>query len=243
MLVKFAQRDYVPEYTNFSLSMIYNEETLNIFSDASMRPRQKGILDTCYGAVAVCKDSMIDEWFRIFSGCTVPAAELRGMRCSLTLAHMYKPQFKYINIFSDSQLALLGLREYIYNWRIDPANATLYNGPKNAPKEVKNQELYVELFQLLESLRQTNIVNLYHQCGHVSNGVDNIKHALITFKKSNNIYAKVGYDLIRYISVYNNYVDNKSRSIIRTTNIYENTFIDPVSFYPQTSLPPQIKIV
>lgn len=234
--------DYkIPYYNNFNIEMIYKADTLNIFSDASMRSRSKNVLDSCYGAVAVCMDKQIDEWFRIFSGCTVPAAEMRGVRCSLTLAHIYKPYFKYINIFSDSQLALLGLRDYIYNWRFDPSTQQLYNGFKAMSKTVKNQELYVECFGLLEDLRRTNVVNLYHQSGHVENNQASIKKALEVFKKSNHISGKVDYNTIRYISVYNNYVDQKSRSIIRMTNIYENTYIDPVSFYPISEMPNYIK--
>ena len=57
----------------------------------------KGIVCPIIGNI--CMDTTIDEWFRMQSGCTVPAAEIRGVRCSLTLAHMYKPYYKYINIF------------------------------------------------------------------------------------------------------------------------------------------------
>lgn len=231
----------VPYYNNFVIDMIYNPDTLNIFSDASMRPRAKGVLDSCYGSIAVCMDTSIDEWFRMQSECTVPAAEMRGVRCSLTLAHMHKHRFKNINIFSDSQLAIFGLREYIYNWRFDPQTQSLYNGLKGMSKTVKNQELYVECFQLLEDLRKTNHVELFHQRGHVENNQESIREALELFKKSNRISGKVDYNTIRYISVYNNYIDNKSRSQIRMTNIYENEFIDPVSFYLTSSIPNYVK--
>ncbi len=231
----------IPYCTNFTMQMINNKNTLNIFSDASMRKRGD-ILDSCYGSVAVCQDDIVDELFRINSECTVPAGEIRGIRCSLSLAHKWKYMFKNINIFSDSQIALFGLRDYIYNWKYNPADNMFYNG-KNKLNLVKNQELYLECFQLLNILKETNIVNLYHQCGHVDNGRDNLINAIEVFKKSNNIHGKVDYNTIRYISIYNNYVDSKSRSFIRRTNVYENIYYDPVSFYPQSDLPKSINIV
>ena len=231
------------EYTNFVLTMIHNDNTLNIFSDASMRTREKCILDSCYGSVAVCKDNMVDEWFRIQSNCTVPAAEIRGVRCSLTLAHKWKYHFKNINIFSDSQLAIFGLRDYIYNWQYNPADNKLYNGLKGNKKPVKNQEVYIECLQMLDSLRMNgNIVTLYYQKGHVDNGMQSVKDALLVFKKSNGIMGKIDYNTIRYISLYNNYVDSKSRSIINRTNIFDNVYYDPVSFYATSNLPTTIKV-
>lgn len=232
---------HIPYCTNFVLEMIYNNNTLNIFSDASMRKRGQ-FMDSCYGSVAVCKDDIADELFRINSNCTVPAAEIRGIRCSLILANKWKYMFTNINIFSDSQIALFGLRDYIYNWKYNPADNMFYNG-RNKLNLVKNQELYIECFQLLCELKKTNNVNLYHQCGHVDNGKENLINAIEVFKKSNNIHGKVDYNTIRYISIYNNYVDNKSRSFIRRTNVYENEFQDPISFYPISGLPNYINIL
>ena len=223
-----------PRVSNFVIDMLKNPDTLNIFSDASMRTRSKNnkILDSCYGSVAVNIDTIIDELFRVASNSTVPAAEIRGLRCSLTLALKYRYNYKIINIFSDSQVALFGLRDYIYGWRYAP-DGNLYN---KSATVVKNQELFIECFQLLGELRKTNIVNLYHQPGHIQNGLDSLKDGITVFKKSNNIRGIVDYNTIRYISLYNNYVDNKSRSFIRSINIYENTFIDPLIFYPKPDI-------
>ena len=142
--------------------------------------------------------------------------------------------FRTINIFSDSQIAVFGLRDYIYNWKYNPEEERYYLG--NRKSEVKNQELLIECFYLLNELRKTNIVNIFHQCGHVDNGFDNIKNAAEVFKRSNGVNGVVSYELVRYISVYNNYVDNKSRSFIRTLNVFENYYTDPVEFYSKGNL-------
>ena len=212
---------------DFHIEMIKNSNTLNIFSDASMRMRAKNILDTCYGAVAVNMDNIVDELFRMSSESTVPAAEIRGIRCSLSLALQYRHLYPVINIFSDSLISIYGLRDYIYGWKFK-VDGRLYS---KSSTPVKNQELFIECFQMLTELRKTNKVNLYHQSGHVENGLQQLQSAIYTFKKSNNIKGQVDYSTIRYISLYNNYVDAKSRSFIRSINIYENTYTDPLIFY------------
>lgn len=228
-----------PKCSNFVIDMIKNPDTLNVFSDASMRARSKNVLDTCYGSVAVNKDTIIDEKFRLSSESTVPAAEIRGIRCSLSLALQYRDKYKVINIFSDSQVALFSLRDYVYGWKYK-SDGHIYN---KSAKMVKNEELFVECFQLLQELRKTNIVNLYHQPGHIENGLENLRYGISVFKKSNGILGTVDYNTIRYISLYNNYVDSKSRSFIRGINIYENTFCDPLIFYPKPDIFSNIRYI
>ena len=78
----------------FNTNSIYDRDTLNIFSDASTQ-----YTSACYGAVAVNGDNIVDEYYRLNSDTTVPAAELRGMRCSLELALRNRYRFRNINIF------------------------------------------------------------------------------------------------------------------------------------------------
>ena len=225
--MQLVREFYNQNYMNFVLSMIYNENTLNLFSDASMRnTTRKDILSSCYGSVAVSKDTIINELFRLNTNTTVPAAEIRGLRCSLSLALQYRNMFKNINIFSDSQISVFCIRDYIWNWKLT-GNYVFVN---RSGEEAKNQELYIECLEMLLDLSRTNTVNIFHQAGHVENGLSNLKNAINVFKSSNNIPGKIDYNLIRYISTYNNYVDEKSRSILRRTNIYDNTYSDPVHF-------------
>lgn len=223
---------------NFTLDMINNRDTLNLFSDASMRPfnRANNELSTCYGSVAVSNDTIFDEMLRMQTVNTVPAAEIRGIRCSLSLALKWRYQFRVINIFSDSQLALFGLRDYIYNWHYNTEDGRYYSGPRNK-SEVVNQEIILECFYMLEDLRRTNIVNLFHQKGHIENGMESLKKALKTFKNSNGIVGSVDYATIRYISLYNNYIDNKTRSLIRRTDMFGDIqYSDAVIFNPTDNL-------
>jgi ribonuclease HI len=209
--------------------MINNIATLNLFSDASMRNYSKSnnLLAGCYGSVAVAGDRIIDEDIRCTSITTVPAAELRGLRLSLGLALTYRSLFKVINIFSDSQVSLFGLRDYIYNWK--QRGDTLYT---TGNKPVANQSIFIECYQLLTSLQTTNNIKLYHQSGHVDNGYENLNQAARSFGKSNHVKLPIDLNLIRYISTYNNYVDSVSRSMVRRTNM-KDKYIDPLSFIPK----------
>jgi ribonuclease HI len=230
-------RPYMTQYTNnLSIEMFNNSDTLNLFSDASMRNYSKSnnLLAGCYGSVAVAGDRIIDEDIRCTSITTVPAAELRGLRLSLGLALTYRSLFKVINIFSDSQLVIFGLRDYIYKWRWNENKQQYYTASSNTP--VKNQELYIECFKMLQELSKTNIVNLFHQPGHIDSSFRDIKKAANMFKEYNGVSGLVSYDLIRYISIYNNYIDNKTRSHIRITNVFDNDYHDAIEFYPTKNL-------
>ena len=211
----------------FSLEQIKNKDTLNVFSDASMRKSNDGTFAGCYYAVAVCGADILDNKYGFNSDSTVNACEIRGIRNSIILAMKYRYQFPYINIFCDSQVSVFGLRDYLPNWFFDPETGLLYNSTK---QPVANQSVFVECNAFLANLRMTNIVNLYHQSGHVKNGYECIEKAANIFKRSNRIPGVVDLNLIRYISLYNNYVDRVSRSILRKTNIFDNNFIDPVEF-------------
>ena len=124
----------------FSLEQIKNKDTLNVFSDASMRKSNDGTSVGCYYAVAVCGDDMIDTKYGFNSDSTVNACEIRGIRNSIILAMKYRYQFPYINIFCDSQVSVFGLRDYLPNWFFDPETGLLYNSTK---QPVANQSVFV----------------------------------------------------------------------------------------------------
>lgn len=215
---------------DLSLEMLYNTDTLNLFSDASTTSAygRKAQITACFGSVAVCCDRIIAEEYRVESSTTVPAAELRGIIASLSIALLYRNNFKVINIFSDSQIALRGLRDYIYNWEYQPKKDRFINTSNSA---VKNQELYIEAFALLQNLRQTNIVNLFHQKGHVDSGWNEVNRACNLFKSINGIQGNISLPVITYISTFNNYVDNKTRTVLHQTDL-SNYYQDAIEYLP-----------
>ena len=222
---------------HLTLDMIYDTNILNIFSDASMLKREKrgNNLAACYGAVAVYNDTILEEFYRVNSLCTVPAAELRGIRCSLHLALKYRHMFPVINLFSDSLYSVQAIRDYCYDWVWDEKNQYYkYNKRHTRPtRPIENQNLIYECISLIRELQKTNIVNIFHQKGHIQNP-NGLIPAIEAFKLYNGMFdgSKVSYNIIRYISTYNNYVDNCTRSIIHRTNVFDNNYCDPVIFKP-----------
>jgi ribonuclease HI len=182
----------------------------------------------CYGVIAVVCDNIIDQNFKLVSNTTSNNSEIKGLRAAVSMANKWKDCFRFINIFSDSQISVFGLRDYIYNWRYNPNDGLLYG---SANKPIVNQEIFIETHYILTELMQitNSSVRLFHQSGHIENGYDKLIYACKTFKKSNKINGKVDINFIRYISTYNNYVDNKSRQTLRNSNRSLN-YIDPISF-------------
>lgn len=214
------------DYYSIILSQFVNKDTLNIFSDASMSG--KGAFKTgCYGVVAVNGDDIIDSIYRLVSNTTSNNSEIKGIRGALHLANKYKNKYAFINIFSDSQISIYGLKEYIYNWKLK-SDGLLYTSMN---KPVASQEIFIEAHRLLVDLEKSQcIVRLFHQAGHIDNGYYSLLKASDTFKKSNHIKSKIDLNFIRYISTWNNYVDNTSRSMLRRNNKNENYYRDPIVF-------------
>lgn len=210
--------------TGIQLSQIYNKKTLNIFCDASIIKRNN-ITTGCYGVVAVCMDDIIDSIYKQVSNTTSNNSEVKGLRAALSLANKYKYNFPIINIFSDSQISVFGLRDYIYNWKYNIHDGLLYG---SADKPIKNQEIFIECYHLMNTIKHAKL-NIFHQSGHIDNKYENIKKASMVFSRSNNIHGTVDLNLIRYISTYNNYVDQTSRSLLRRSNL-SLLYEDPILF-------------
>lgn len=213
------------DYYGILISQFCNDDTLNIFCDASIigKPGNK---TGCYGVVGVVKDRIIDSTYRLVSYTTSNNSEIKGLRAALDMAHKYKDQFQFINIFSDSQVSVYGLKDYIYRWKLkDGILYTTMNNP------VASQEVFIEAHHMLVELEQAPaIINIFHQSGHIDNGYSSLHKAADNFKKFNNIKGKIDINFIRYISSWNNYVDNTSRSLLRRNRNNEQEYIDPVHF-------------
>lgn len=206
-----------------NLNMVYNPVMLNIFSDASIIKRNKKYIG-CYGSLAVTGDHILEKKYFIDSDTTVNKSEIKGIRTSLELAIKYARNFRFVNIFSDSQVSILGLRDYIYNWKY--TNGKLYS---SSGKPVANQEIFYQCMQMLMHPNIDEKVNLFHQSGHIDNSYNKLVRAANTFATANNIVGNVDLNLIRYISTYNNIVDKESRTILLNSDKKKN-YEDAISF-------------
>lgn len=209
------------------INQFHNENTINIFSDASITGKA-GKFTGCYGVVAVVGDNIIDQTYKIVSHTTNNNSEIKGIRAALDIAMKYKDIYPYINIFSDSLISINGIRDYINKWIINPQNGMLYS---RTNKMVANQEIFIENYRILKELQlSSSIITLYHQAAHIDNNYNSLLKAADSFKKSNLIKGKIDLNFIRYICTWNNYVDTTSRSMLKRNKMNNMEYVDPLIF-------------
>lgn len=212
---------------NITLPEYYNPYTLNIFSDASfgIKGKKRG----AYAVVCVCCDTIIDE-FRAFCGDhTIVVSETRGIRRALDMGLRYSSQYQYINIFSDSQLSIQSIRDFIYHWKYNEKKKCFLN---TNGAIVHNQGLILECNQLYSVLCQRTHTQLLHQKGHVDSGYSEIVNAVDVFKKSNYVNGNIDLNFIRYISTWNNYVDDKATKKLKNDRS-RYSYNDPFEYKPK----------
>ena len=213
--------------SDINIHQFHNINTLNIFTDASISGKS-GNYTGCYGVVAVTEDNIQNQIYKLVSNTTNNNSEIKGIRAGLCIASQYINNYKYINLFSDSQVSINGLREYIYKWIINPEDNKLYT---RTNREVANQSIFIECHKILKDLANSScIITLYHQPAHVNDKYSDLLKAAESFRKSNNIMGNIDLNFIRYITTWNNHVDSNSRSMLRRNRNNNNIYRDPVTF-------------
>lgn len=222
---------FLQDQYKLSLSMIYNEDTLNIFSDASFKPFPELVSyrgrekygKGCYCVMAVNGDDILEKECRICSNSTVHSSELKGIRKALSIANGYKHQYRRINIFSDSLTSIQLIRK-----RVIEGKESIDLPHKDRSAVIQIYYLYMEL-----ALDPHCIVTLYHNSGHME--TQNLESMIIMaqkFKKFNNLKDKVDLNLVRYIARYNCLVDTISRDYLLHNK--EKECEDPLEFITST---------
>lgn len=209
-----------------SLDMVYNPLMLNLFSDASIISRNNSYIG-CYGSLAVTGDKILEKKYILDSDTTVNKCEIKGIRSSLELAIKYADNFRFVNVFSDSQVSIFGLRDYIYKWKYRDNKLFTSSG-----KPAANQSIFIECIRLLDNPAIDGKINLFHQNGHINNSYDKLTRAGKVFMESNNIIGNIDLNLIRYISTYNDIVDRESRSILINSD-KNSQYGDAISYVPK----------
>lgn len=190
---------------------IFNDRTLNIFSDASMTKFENETIG-CYGIIAITTNIILmrhtfpsDTLYHlgIARYSTNNDSELRGILKGIFFALQYRNDFETINLFSDSMISIKGLKEWINNWIQNTRNGIMYS----TSGEVMNQELIKDI--VFTILNNNLNINLFHQKGHVNSR--NIELAKQTFIKTNSLNCDVDIKLIEYISNCNDIIDHCTR--------------------------------
>ncbi len=210
---------------------IINPWTVNIFCDASTTTHKRNIIDACYGALAYSMNHKILEWYRVLHDTTSNHAELRAINLAVRLALYIRsnhPEYKNFNIFSDSMISVFGMRDNCKRWKV------LDNGLYSASEQhqlISHQEVYLETLALI--VENDLNISIWHQKGHVTlSNMMSLEYAAEVFARNNFKRAKIDLNFIKYISIYNNEVDNASRRILQNTKVYEKNYSEPIYFIP-----------
>lgn len=210
-------------------SDLFNANTLNIFCDASTNDQNK---ITGYGFIAVVEKNIIFQDTRVSKG-TNNFGEISAIDMAVHYAISQMYNFPIINIFSDSQISLFAVRDWIFNWKVVQSNInTMYNFMNSSNELVANQQIINDIVYTIMSngLR----LNFFHQKGHVNqHSKTSMENAMKLFKKSNGVNTTIDMSIIKYISKYNSMIDDLSRKNMYTTQYLS---INPVRFYTDNNL-------
>lgn len=204
MLAKLFKSDFV------------NPNVINIFTDASMMPTDgTQQVPGCYGFLTMHGEVEINYGTYIDTYSTVNRAEIKGIKYAVMEAvRLRNMGFRgIINIFSDSQISILGIRERIFSWYNNGNFLENKSGDK-----VANQSEYIEIMQII--INNNPYVNFYHMKGHVNlHDSKSVFKASGTFRRSNmhpdTPINNIDLEFIKFISRCNNEIDNRTRWHLR----------------------------
>ena len=191
-------------------SEIFTDDSLNIFTDASIRRLNSGETIGCAGMIAVYGSSRKQyDRVSIIRNTTNNNSEIKAIRLGVEEAIKNKNCFKTIRLFSDSQISIFGIRDRIFKWYNCDGVLMGYEG-----NPIKNQDIMLEIVHMITDSNLN--IEFYHQQGHVKYDKDSLLNAIHVFSASNNIRDTVSYELIRTLSEYNNYVDIKTKNVLKS---------------------------
>lgn len=208
--------------TNLDFRDVFNTGTLNIFTDASIKkyPEYNNFTISAPGAIAVITTQkgytkVIDTIMTPIPFSTNNDGEISAIRLGIFLAQRYRAKFKKINLFSDSNICVQGLNDYIYKWYRNMRDDGMLIS--SSRKLVANQAIFKAI---VNDIVSTNLqISIYHQRGHVYE-THTIDKALNDFIMTNGIGASM--ELMNALSYYNNHID------IITKHLLQN--VDPIQY-------------
>lgn len=196
---------------------IFNDHTVNIFTDASVKNHGK-VTEVIAGMELHNKDLDVkrSRYVRLLPS-TVNEGEIyaiyMGIMACVEIRDKYPDRDYTFNIFSDSRISILGLREWYSNW----VDMTIENDTDkliNSAKEfVMNQQLFINCFDYI--IKSGIHINFYHIRGHMCTlKLSDIDKFTRSFKDINYLNDYPSRELVSRLILMNDFVDRTSRSYI-----------------------------
>lgn len=207
---------------------IFNDNTLNIFTDASMLNNNNEAIGAP-GYIAVIGNHAVHEDIRILRNSSNSESELYAIYIAIQYAIINKNKVKVINVFSDSQFAIFGLREWIFNWINTIRNDTIYNSAK---KEVAHQSIFMNIIYTI--IQYDLRVSFYHNRGHFS--LNQIDKFINLFTKHNQLNDYIDRQTAESIIYYNDKIDNDTRDILIEESKHLPQKLEMLQYVPRNDL-------
>lgn len=209
-------------------NQIFNDDTLNIFTDASMRMNDKENIGSP-GYVAVIGNKIIDKKAIVFRETSNQFVEVYAILMAIQYIISNREKVKVINIFSDSQFAVYSLREWIFKWMNGMKNDRLYN---SAGKLVAHQNI---IMNIIYTIIEYNLdINIYHNRGHFKK--DQINEFIALFKKHNFLNDSIDYKSASSIIYYNDIIDNYTRQTLYKDQVLNLQKLEVLDYFANDNL-------
>lgn len=185
-------------------------QTIDIYTDASV---QKSLRGACAGALVTNRSGLRTQMRAIVQpNGTNNSGEIGAILLGVQTATELQEQIGEpvcFNIFSDSIIAIRGIREWIFHWIAAANKNGDYKFINSSGEPVANQVYFKTIFNYL--IAHDMHIHFYHQLGHVDRN----------FAKAANVFTKTnGISLMRLglssetVSSHNNFVDTRTRSLL-----------------------------
>lgn len=188
---------------------------INCFTDAS-KTNINGVDTICAGYAVVYQNQILDTGLKVVYNATSMYGEELAIYMGMNALLKYAKYDTFLNLFSDSQVGIFSLRNWIFNWVNRNDRNLIKSFVKSDGKPVANQELLTAIIGLVNAIGAHT--SLYHIRGHMN---PDIVKDMQTFIK-----AFVGFngedmteDIARELIYYNSVVDNATRDhLLQTVN-------------------------
>lgn len=233
-------------YDQLGFDMVYDEHTLNIFSDASGFDHRKA----SYGIIAVCRDTIVHIATYVLEDATAQRAEALGLRLALLFAAANIHNYSRINIFSDSMNCIRCVKNYPDHEarpiKDEKGNIISYGLWSTSSNDFfKNGDVLSECIMIYRDLALVvdySLVMLFHMNSHVitekqSFDTNELDKARERFADINNTYGAPTREYFMYIAKYNNIIDytvkmSLKEMIHRETKAHKLYTYCPIHFLP-----------
>lgn len=212
------------------LCFYFRKPVLNIFTDAS---GSNVTGDFCAGFLAYTTDDFRNIYvknsgFQIMPcGTSNNFAEAYAIYMAVLYAGTQMYNYQYINIFSDSEINIRGLRDriYFYMQHYDQQRMALL---KSANGELwANQDILLQIIYYIQEMQMP--ISLYQIKGHSNpNDKNDMRKAASVFATNFNYPCSFGDNVIETLSQCNNQVDVFTREQLNRNDIEKFRYILPI---------------